>query len=616
MIKLTVLLLYKSLSNNEPYNNNNTKQYLIMSAIIETKCDSDPHVSYEFYQLQNFYNILYHYKHSDTIVSLIPDIKPFWRDNKDFWFSHKMIDYFPTISTIYEDCTGINMSLILHFDQIFRHPCKTIRPKDKQHAFRFATHIAFKMIHNGQYDTLDNWEKVFTLLAIRHNKSLPMKRFALNKALNELNIQTEKSSNSKIWLRFINASIMDINKYKLEQGFTSETERYTNTDDEHSNNSNDNNTNSNVVNIKDVRYSHVKYFIKLREKFSHILETPTRIDTSFNPRVVYDELYKETMSTICKPEVSHYSTIAVSISGGVDSMVLSYITKLVCQSQSKQMCLLHICYNNRDCCSDEVDFLKHWANFLNVPLYIRRIDEIKRERSTQFRTMYEEVTRKIRFSFYKHFNCPVILGHNRDDTFENMFSNLSKCIHFDNLAGMSDISQEDEVYILRPFLTINKYDLVSYADKLNIPHLYDSTPPWSRRGKTRDALIPAIHKFDPLILKGLEQFVQYTKFLHSQWEHQFEEWNAINVKKESNKLIINKDRYFNDNYTNISFWVRIWFDNNMPTRPSNKSFNNLIANIDTRRSIKCDMNKHYVCYNNASAIVFHEKTTYSKRDEL
>ena len=82
-------------------------------------------------------------------------------------------------------------------------------------------------------------------------------------------------------------------------------------------------------------------------------------------------------------------------------------------------------YNNRECCIDEVEMLKQWATYLNVELYVRNINEIQRNRNSRFRTMYEDVTRRIRFSFYRA-KCPILLGHNRDDTFENMFSNLQK----------------------------------------------------------------------------------------------------------------------------------------------------------------------------------------------
>ena len=138
--------------------------------------------------------------------------------------------------------------------------------------------------------------------------------------------------------------------------------------------------------------------------------------------------------------------IAVSISGGVDSMLASLIINEICKDNKNnyEMILLHVCYNNRSCVSKEIELLKYWAQKLNSPLYVRSIDEIHRGRSSAFRAVYEEVTRKIRFNFYKHFECPIILGHNQNDCLENIFSNLSKNIHFDDLIAMSDISIEDD----------------------------------------------------------------------------------------------------------------------------------------------------------------------------
>ena len=523
-------------------------------------------LGYSFNQLQNFDGIL---NEENIIVSLIVNIVPFWKENKDMWFSHEEISYFPTISTQYDNCKNINMALLLQYDQIFRHPCKLIKSDDKPFAFAFATKLALKMILDGQYDEMDDCEKVFTLLAIRHNNELKLKNFALKTAYEEFN--SELDNDKALWLRFINASILDIDKLKTTIGYTPETL-----------------VSQNFDNSRDVSLD------MLRERFNHILQKQREFD-------IYDRIDIKNIEKILENNVSEImrkndsDKFAISISGGVDSMVLSYICSKVCKKMNKQPILLHIMYNNRTCCEDEVELLKYWSEFIGAALYVRRIDEIQRDRSARFRTMYEDVTRRIRFSFYKWASCPILLGHNRDDTFENMFSNLAKGIHFDNLVGMNDIGIEDGVYILRPFLSINKKDIVNYADTLNIPHLYDSTPVWSRRGKTRDSLIPAINNFDPNILKGLEQFAQYTKFLYTQWEEQFERWNDFNVYNEDNNLTIKRDKYFNTNFHNISFWIRIWFENEMPTRPSNKSLKNLITNISNNKSKRCDMNKKYKC---------------------
>ena len=544
---------------------------------------------YHFCQLQEFYGILY--SKQPQIISLICNISNFWENNKSMWFSHEEVCYFPTMTTLYSDCNGFNYALLLQYDQIFRHPCNYIHENDKPFAFKFATHMALKLLHNEEFIYLNDVQKVFILLALRHNNSLKMKMLALQKAFQILH--SDQCKNEKLLLRFINASILDIDKFKCNQGFMSKTDIVPNI------NITETSTISNNIEQNEL--------IMLREKYNEILEEKTAIEKSFHIISNQKLLENKLINIVNNKHIKNHNKIAVSISGGVDSMVLSYIANLICKKHNKQLILLHICYNNRECCNKETNFLIDWARMLNVELYVRTIDEIKRSRNSQFRTMYEDVTRRIRFSFYKYFKCPILLGHNRDDTFENMFSNLSKGIHFDNLAGMNEIGLEDNVYILRPFLSIDKKILLSFADKMNIPHLYDSTPPWSRRGKTRDSLIPAIQHFDSNILKGLEQLTQYTKFLHQQWETQFEEWNEINVTKQHHKLIIQKDKYFKTNMKNISFWVRIWFDNELPTRPSNKSFQNLIENVSSNRIITCDMNKYYKCIITNDEVIFERK---------
>jgi tRNA(Ile)-lysidine synthase TilS/MesJ len=183
-----------------------------------------------------------------------------------------------------------------------------------------------------------------------------------------------------------------------------------------------------------------------------------------------------------------------------------------------------------------------------------------------------------------------------------MFSNLSKGIHFDNLSGMVPMSVESDITILRPFLSIPKSQIINLADSLDIPHLQDSTPPWSRRGQTRDTLMPAINQFDPNILTGLDKFVKYAQFLHQQWEANIYEW-IISLKMQKMQgpgptqsktiLTIPMDQTFMANYKNVAFWVKIWFECDLPTRPSNKSFQNLINCIETGKSLNCDLNKYF-----------------------
>ena len=209
---------------------------------------------------------------------------------------------------------------------------------------------------------------------------------------------------------------------------------------------------------------------------------------------------------------------------------------------------------------------------------------IVRDRSSKYREDYERATKQIRFNFYKSFDCPVLLGHNKDDCYENIFANLSKQIHFDNLFGMSSTSIDNDVTIIRPFLDIEKKSIIEKAHYLHIPYLEDSTPAWSVRGKMRDSLIPMIQDFDCNILKGFDEYIKTTKFLENYWDRKFKVWReSINENKGDNgetQYVIDKtDEFYQENYGEISFWIKFWFTLRQDTRPSNKSFRQLIQKL-------------------------------------
>ena len=202
--------------------------------------------------------------------------------------------------------------------------------------------------------------------------------------------------------------------------------------------------------------------------------------------------------------------LCVSLSGGVDSMVLLHClhkfqtrTKDFVSTTKFDLCAIHINYNNRDTCDEEVKFVQQFCDSLNIRLYIRNITEMTRKRDNS-RQEYEEQTRNIRFDAYKLENCPILLGHNYEDTIENLISNVASNRKYYNLKGMKPEIIERDVLIIRPFLKISKTDIYGYAKEYCIDHLPDSTPKWSRRGKLRDHVIPVLEQYEPTFIKGLE----------------------------------------------------------------------------------------------------------------
>ena len=196
------------------------------------------------------------------------------------------------------------------------------------------------------------------------------------------------------------------------------------------------------------------------------------------------------------------STIIVSLSGGVDSIVALYLCKYIKDtynsSKIKNIIAVHINYNNRKHSTDELDFVNYYCNKLGIKLYFRTIKEISRNNCLHngLRDLYEDITKNIRYDMYriniKNDNTYILLGHNKDDCFENVLTNISNKSNYNNLCGMEVLKEIEGMMFWRPLLNVEKKYIIDYANSNNIPYLYDSTPSWSVRGKIRDTVKPSL----------------------------------------------------------------------------------------------------------------------------
>jgi tRNA(Ile)-lysidine synthetase-like protein len=203
------------------------------------------------------------------------------------------------------------------------------------------------------------------------------------------------------------------------------------------------------------------------------------------------------------------STIIVSLSGGVDSMVALYLCKYIKDTYNsnkiKNIIAIHINYNNRTHSGDELDFVNYYCNKLGIKLYLRTIKEISRNNCLHngLRDLYEDITKNIRYDMYrlniKNDRTYILLGHNKDDCFENVITNISNKSNYNNLCGMEVLKEIEGMMFWRPLLSIEKRHILDCANINKIPYLYDSTPVWSVRGKIRDTVRPSL-----LLLKNNE----------------------------------------------------------------------------------------------------------------
>lgn len=449
-----------------------------------------------------------------------------------------------TLDLEYEetDDIKINLSKIILYDQISRHILRYTNNQDKQ---SYYDNKALKIFGtSGIFNKLEELreeERCFALMPLRHT-------FIEHNLICCLELVTKWMENSscQIYDRFYQATVKSL---------------------------------AQINNKKDLYYENNNLDIQL---YYPILDKSSPVNFEIKIPKSPNNLVDEFKSN-CVPK---NNKLIISVSGGVDSIVC-LVLATICYPKA-EIKAISINYANREEQLIEINMVNYICRQLNVKHYVRTISEIKRIRDSH-REFYESITREIRFQSYKNVigienpDIPIILGHNQDDTLENVFSNIKKRINYENLFGMEHESLEKGVTIMRPLLNIAKEDIIAFAQEHNIPYTYDSTPSWCERGRLRDILMPTIRGFDKNLIPGIIEMVNNYKQIYKVYENSLPKIELINnsIIKPYYEIQCEKPVFI------LDYWKRIFTTiatNYKVSFVSNKSIQHFISQIKIHNS--------------------------------
>jgi len=316
--------------------------------------------------------------------------------------------------------------------------------------------------------------------------------------------------------------------------------------------------------------------IEYKDEFTMILEKQYKVEKN-----EINNLY-----SMCKK----YNNVALSLSGGVDSMVLFNVLKY----NNVNFVAIHLEYCNRKESKIEREFLEYYCYKNGIKLYYRTIDYIVRDDN---RNLFEIETRKARFNLYKYVlekeNLKgVLLGHHSGDIIENVFTNIIKGRTINDITVMQEEQEQNGVMIIRPFIKLKKDDIIDLAHNNNIPYFLNSTPSWSCRGVLRDNVLPVLKKqfgdFENNIIKFTESCTYYTKFYDENTNHKINE-TILNYgsKIEYNSFINNE---------NIDKILLNIMHRNGYKMVSHKLKNIFILWLESNKNNQIDLGKNMFCY--------------------
>jgi tRNA(Ile)-lysidine synthetase-like protein len=394
----------------------------------------------------------------------------------------------PDISTKLSHMESIGY--ILLYDQITRHVNRGNDALISSH-LEISLPFAIEFYENNK-PQISSKEFPFVMLPLRHTKRYDLFLFTVKETWDKIknSISQDEQTN---YIRFLKASYERYVKLSLDKDYEG----------------------GNIILHEPITRRIIS------EELKEILDGKCKITELVESTLIDNDKIHKIINYL--DPTKHY---ILSLSGGVDSMVLSYIL----YKKRINFTAVHISYCNREECSQEVQFLKEWCDIIQVKLFYRKIYEINRKDCMNFglRELYEEYTRDIRFNTYKlvgqmvnpgSSDTFVLLGHNKNDRFENIFTNIAANSHYDNLTGMELIQNVSGINFYRPLLNTTKEDIYEFAELVEINHLPNSTPSWSQRGKIRDQVKPTLISWNPVVIDSFfklsEKLGSYVKFIES-----------------------------------------------------------------------------------------------------
>lgn len=220
---------------------------------------------------------------------------------------------------------------------------------------------------------------------------------------------------------------------------------------------------------------------------------------------------------------SHDDKILLTVSGGVDSMVMMSLTA----AAGYRFGVAHCNFQLRGAESDEDEVLvEREANRYGAEFYNKRFDTVgEMERTGE---SMEMAARRLRYAWFKelceqHGYTAIAIAHHSNDSIETFFINMLRGTGLRGLTGIT--TQVGRV--VRPMMFATRKDIHDYAVAHHIPFREDSSNRSTKylRNKVRIGLVPMLKEINPqfttIMRRNIARLSQAQDFITS----------AINIVK-------------------------------------------------------------------------------------
>ena len=155
----------------------------------------------------------------------------------------------------------------------------------------------------------------------------------------------------------------------------------------------------------------------------------------------------------------------VAVSGGPDSLALSFLTKIYSIKKSIKVYYFLVDHKLRNNSSEEASFVKKLLKKLSIKLSILKWNGKKPKNNiqsiarTKRYTLLNKQSKKLNINY-------ILLGHHRDDLIENFFIRMLRGSGLNGMLSFDERSEFKKINLIRPLIKFSKQDLVYISKKI------------------------------------------------------------------------------------------------------------------------------------------------------
>ena len=155
----------------------------------------------------------------------------------------------------------------------------------------------------------------------------------------------------------------------------------------------------------------------------------------------------------------------VAVSGGPDSLALSFLSKVYSIKKSLKVTYFIVDHKLRKNSSKEAKFVKKLLKKLDCNLKI--LNWIGKKPKNNIQSIAREKRYALLINQSKKLKIDnILLGHQKDDLYENFFIRILRGSGLNGIASFSKSSKEQNINLIRPLLNFSKKDLKYIAKKV------------------------------------------------------------------------------------------------------------------------------------------------------